>query len=62
MLSSAKMEHSQVRDCGRSLMKVRNNTGPRTVPCGMPDFGDRHDDLNPLRPAGSDPRVSDGLA
>ena len=29
-------------------MKVRNNTGPRTVPCGMPDFGDRHDDLKPL--------------
>ena len=42
------MEHSQVRDCGRSLMKVRNNTGPSTVPCGMPDFGDCHDDLNPL--------------
>ena len=29
-------------------MKVRNNTGPSTVPCGMPDFGDCHDDLNPL--------------
>ena len=29
-------------------MKIRNNTGPSTVPCGMPDFGDCHDDLNPL--------------
>ena len=29
-------------------MKVRNNTGPSTVPCGMPYFGDCHDDLNPL--------------
>ena len=37
-----------MRDCGRSLMKVRNNAGPSTFPCGMPDFGDCHDDLNPL--------------
>ena len=47
VLSSAKRAHSFNSDCGKSLMYNRNNVGPRTVPCGMPDFTVSHDDSDP---------------
>ena len=36
------MEHPFWRDKGRSLIKTRNKTGPRTVPWGIPDLGVCH--------------------
>ena len=39
VVSSAKIEHWLWVDSGRSLIKIRKRTGPRTVPCGIPDFG-----------------------
>ena len=57
LVSSAKMEHWLRVDWGRSFMKMRNNTGPRTVPCmgyswlwNLP-FGWRTIQLNPLFPS-----------
>ena len=47
VVSSAKRAHSFNIDCGKSLMYNRNNVGPRTVPCGMPDFTVSHDDSDP---------------
>ena len=34
VVSSAKIEHWLWVDSGRSLIKIRKSTGPRTVPCG----------------------------
>ena len=48
LVSSAKMEHWLRVDWGRSFMKMRNNTGPRTVPWGFPDFGICHLDGAPF--------------
>ena len=50
LVSSAKMEHWLQVDGGmlRSFMKIRNNTGPRTVPWGIPDFGICHLDDTPF--------------
>ena len=48
LVSSAKMEHWLRVDWGRSFMKMRNNTGPRTVPWGIPDFGICHLDDAPF--------------
>ena len=48
LVSSAKMEHWLRVDWGRSFMKMRNNTGPRTVPWGIPDFGICHVDDAPF--------------
>ena len=39
VVSSAKIEHRLWVESGRSLIKIRKSTGPRTVPCGIPDFG-----------------------
>ena len=39
--------HSFDSDCGKFLMHIRNKAGPRTVPCGMPDFTVSHDDSDP---------------
>ena len=49
LVSSAKMEHWLRVDWGRSFMKMPgNNTGPRTVPWGIPDFGICHLDDAPF--------------
>ena len=46
LVSSAKVEHWLRVDWGRSFMKMRNNTGPRTW--GIPDFGICHLDDAPF--------------
>ena len=38
VVSSANMEQLFVIDFGKSLMKIKNRTGPSTVPWGMPDI------------------------
>ena len=43
VVSSAKRALSFDSDCGKSLMYIRNNVGPRAVPCGMSDFTVSHD-------------------
>ena len=33
---------------GKSLLQIRNSRGPRTVPCGTPEFTVIDDGLEPL--------------
>ena len=42
------MEQSLEVEQGRSLMLSRKRTGPRTVPCGIPDLGLLGVDKHPL--------------
>ena len=49
VVSSAKIEHWLWVDSGRSLIKIRKSTGPRTVPCGIPDFGVSGADVVPSK-------------
>ena len=42
-------EHWLWVDSGRSLIKIRKSTGPRTVPCGIPDFGVSGADVAPSK-------------
>ena len=49
VVSSAKIEHWLLVDFGRSLIKMRKRTGPRTVPWGIPDFGVCNADSPPSR-------------
>ena len=44
VVSPARRAHSFDSDCGKSLMYIRHNVGPSTVPCGLPDFTVSHDD------------------
>ena len=48
LVSWSKMEHWLRVDWDRSFMRMRNNTGPRTVPWGIPDFGICHLDDAPF--------------
>ena len=50
LVSSAKMKRWLRVEWGmlRPFMKIRNNTGPRTVPWGIPDFGICHLDDAPF--------------
>ena len=48
-VSSAKIEHWLWEDAGRSLIKIRKSTRPRTVPCGIPDFGDSGAEVVPSK-------------
>ena len=49
VVSSAKIELWLWVDSGRSLIKIRKSTGPRTVPCGIPDFGVSGADVVPSK-------------
>ena len=47
--SSAKRRASELVTSGRSLMKVKKSSGPRTVPCGTPDNTSAVDEAWPSR-------------
>jgi hypothetical protein len=47
--ASAKRRASELVTSGRSLMKVRKSSGPRTVPCGTPDNTSAVDEVWPSR-------------
>ncbi len=44
--SSAKWRTCDVICAGRSLMNIKNSSGPRTVRCGTPDSTGAHDDAS----------------
>ena len=50
VVSSAKIALSHESDCERSFMKIKNRTGPNTVPCGIniPDFTASQGEKQPL--------------
>ena len=35
-MSSAKILHIEINPAGKSLIQIKNKSGPRTEPCGTP--------------------------
>ena len=48
-VSSAKILQVDRIFSGKSLMYIRNKLGPRTEPCGTPDFINSQEEIRPLR-------------